>query len=77
MDTAERNTIESDIAVQGGAAVVAGTRVPVAVLVEAVAAGDSVAEVAESYRVSEAQVRSALMYAAGVVKSERNIALSA
>jgi uncharacterized protein (DUF433 family) len=67
--------IAIDPDVQGGTAVIRGTRVPVAVLVEAVAAGDSVADVAEAYRLSKEQVHFALGYAAYVVRSERSIAL--
>jgi uncharacterized protein (DUF433 family) len=48
-----------DPTIQGGAPVIRGTRVPVNVRVMAVAAGDDVADVAEAYHVSEAQVRAA------------------
>jgi len=68
--------IAIDPGVQGGAPVITGTRVPIAVLVEAVAAGDAIEQVARSYRVTESQVRAALAYAAELVRSERAIALS-
>jgi uncharacterized protein (DUF433 family) len=55
---------------------VRGTRVPVEVIVRAIAAGDDVAEVATAYRLSEAQVRAALGYAAHVVASERALPLA-
>ena len=64
-----------DPGVQGGAPVIRGTRVPVSVLVEAVAAGDDIGEVAAAYRVSPEQVRAALAYAAHVIRGERSIAL--
>jgi uncharacterized protein (DUF433 family) len=64
-----------DPRVQGGQPVIKGTRVPVAVLTGAVAAGDPVEEVAADYGVSVTQVRAALAYAADLVSSERIIAL--
>lgn len=66
-------TIDAEI--QGGAPVIRGTRVPVSILVEAVAAGDTVDEVAQQYRVTTDQVRAALAYAAELIKGERTIAL--
>jgi uncharacterized protein (DUF433 family) len=68
-------TIVIDPEIQGGAPVVRGTRVPVSVLVEAVAAGDTVDEAASAYRVTVDQVRAALGYAAELVRGERTIAL--
>ena len=68
--------IRIDPKVQGGKPVIRGTRVPVEVLVRAIAAGDEVAEAAAAYRVSEAQVRAALGYAAHVVASEHAILLA-
>jgi uncharacterized protein (DUF433 family) len=44
---------------QGGKPVMAGTRVPVELLVMAVASGDGVPEIASAYRVTEAQVLAA------------------
>ncbi len=67
--------IAIDARIQGGKPVIAGTRVPVEVLVFAIASGDGVAQVAAAYRVTEAQVRAALAYAAHVVASERAVAL--
>ena len=64
-----------DPRVQGGQPVIKGTRVPVAVLAGAVAAGDAVERVATDYGVTVAQVRAALAYAANLVSSERVIAL--
>jgi uncharacterized protein (DUF433 family) len=67
--------IAIDAGVQGGRPVIAGTRVPVEVLVMAVASGDDLKEVASAYCVTEAQVRAALAYAGHVVASERAVAL--
>ncbi len=67
--------IALDPAVQGGKPVIRGTRVPVEVLVSAVGSGDDIGEVAQQYRVSEAQVRAAISYAAELVRSERALAL--
>jgi uncharacterized protein (DUF433 family) len=64
-----------DPSIQAGAPVIRATRVPVAVIVEAVAAGDDVPAVARAYRVTEEEVRAALAYAAEVVRSERAVAL--
>ena len=67
--------VSIDPDVQGGTPVIRGTRVPVSVLVEAVAAGDEIGTVAQAYRVTEEQVRAALEYAAHVIRGERAIAL--
>jgi len=67
--------IDIDPQVQSGAAVIRGTRVPVAILVDSIAAGDGVEETARAYRVTEAQVRAALAYATAAVRSERTIAI--
>lgn len=67
--------IAIDAGVQGGKPVIAGTRVPVEVLVMAVASGDGLTEVASAYCVTEAQVRAALAYAGHLVASERAVAL--
>ena len=56
--------------VQGGRPVIRGTRVPVEVLAGAVAAGDPIDQVADDYRVTVADVRAALSYAADLVASE-------
>jgi uncharacterized protein (DUF433 family) len=60
---------------QGGRPVIRGTRVPIYVLVDAIAAGDSIRETAEAYEVSQADVRAALKYAASLVEEERLVAL--
>lgn len=67
--------IAIDAGIQGGTPVVRGTGVPIVVILEAVAAGDSIADVADAYRLSQEQVHVALGYAAYVIRSERSIAL--
>ena len=67
--------ITVDPEVQGGKPVIKGTRVPIEILVGAVASGSDVAEVAREYRITEIQVRAALAYAAEVLSAERTIAI--
>ena len=67
--------IAIDASIQRGKPVIDGTRVPVEVLVMAVASGDGLPEVASAYRVTEAQVRAAVAYEAHVLASERAVAL--
>lgn len=69
------NEVVIDAHVQGGKPVLRGTRVPVDVVVRALAAGDDVATVARSYRLTAEQVRAALAYAADILGTERAIAL--
>jgi uncharacterized protein (DUF433 family) len=54
-------TIDSEI--QGGKPVLTGTRLPVQVVIGALASGMTLAEVCEEYYVTEEQVRAALGYA--------------
>jgi uncharacterized protein (DUF433 family) len=63
--------ISIDPAVQGGRPVVKGTRMPVETIVGSLAGGMTVEEVCEQYRLTAAQVRAALRYAAQSVASER------
>ena len=49
---------------------IAGTRIPVAIIVGQIAAGDSVEAVMEAYKLSDEQVRAALGYAAQLVSAE-------
>ena len=58
--------ISMDPDVRFGKPCLTGTRIDVATIVGAVAAGDSVESVAEEYALSAAQVRSALSYAAHI-----------
>lgn len=50
--------------------VIAGTRVPVSVVVGAIAAGDSWEEIEREYSITEEDVRAALAYAAKRVEEE-------
>lgn len=67
--------IAIDAEVMGGKPVIKGTRVPVQVIVGALAGGDTVEDVCKGYRVTEEDVRAALTYAAGVLGEERLHAL--
>ncbi len=59
-----------DPEVRFGKPVIAGTRVPVSVIVGAVAGGDSWSEVAQQYGITEEDVRAALTYAAQRLEEE-------
>lgn len=63
--------ITVDPGILGGRPVVRGTRVLVQVIVGGLAAGMTVEEVCDQYRVTEEQVRAALAYAADTVANER------
>lgn len=56
--------------VMGGTPVLAGTRIPVGIIVGHLAAGDSIETVMAEYRITDAQIRAALGYAAHLVTSE-------
>ncbi len=56
--------------VMGGTPVLAGTRIPVGVIVGHLAAGDAIETVMAEYRITDALVRAALGYAAHLVTSE-------
>jgi uncharacterized protein (DUF433 family) len=58
-------------AIGGGTPVIAGTRVPVKVVLGHLASGDSEAAVMAEYDLTEAQIGAAFGYAAHVVASER------
>jgi len=60
-----------DPGILGGRPVIRDTRVLVQVIVGGLAAGMTVEEVCEQYRVTEEQVRAALAYAADIVANER------
>ena len=64
------SAVVADPEIQNGHAVIRGTRVPVHVLVSALADGASMAEVADAYGVTEQDVRAALAYAAVSVQEE-------
>ncbi len=65
---APRITVDSEV--RFGKPVIEGTRVPVSVVVGAVAAGDTPEEVAREYGISIEDVRAALSYAARRVEEE-------
>jgi uncharacterized protein (DUF433 family) len=65
---APRITVDSEV--RFGKPVIEGTRVPVAVVVGAVAAGDSLQEVAREYGITVEDVRAALSYAARRLEEE-------
>ncbi len=69
--------IAGDAKILGGKPVIAGTRVPVSIVVGSVGGGMTVAEVMEEYRLTEGQVQAALSYAASLADEERIIALPA
>lgn len=64
------NRIAVDADVQHGKPVIEGTRVPVHVLVGAVAGGMSLDEVADEYGVETQDVQAALEYASRLVSGE-------
>lgn len=75
MDTNKRQElapgIEASPAVVSGAPVLEGTRIPVWVIVEALAEWESIEEVARAYEISPEQVKQALHYAAGELEEIR------
>lgn len=65
--------IAVDQNIQGGKPVIAGTRVPVDLIVGKVAGGMSVADVAEAYELPEGKIQAALQYAAQLVREENRL----
>ena len=59
-----------DPLIRFGKPVIEGTRVPVSVIVGAVAAGDSWEEIAREYGITEEDIRAALAYAANRLEEE-------
>ena len=66
--------ITADEKVQFGKPVIAGTRVPVEIVVGHIAAGDTTEVVMKEYRLTREQVLAALKYAAKLVAEEMLIA---
>ncbi len=66
--------ISVDPSVRFGKPVVAGTRIPVDLLVSKVAGGMSTHEVAEAYGIETEDVQAALSYAAALVSEQRVLA---
>jgi uncharacterized protein (DUF433 family) len=67
--------IASDPKILGGKPVIKGTRVPVYIIVSAIGAGEEVDEVCRGYRLSKADVRAAMAYAADALSRERGLAV--
>jgi uncharacterized protein (DUF433 family) len=65
---APRITVDPQI--RFGKPVIEGTRVPVSVIVGAVAAGDSWEEIAQQYGITVEDIRAALTYAANRLEEE-------
>jgi len=59
-----------DPLIRFGKPVIQGTRVPVSVVVGAVASGDSWEEIAREYGINEEDIRAALSYAASRLEEE-------
>lgn len=72
-DLAERIVIDSEI--QGGKPVIKGTRVPVEVIIGALAGGMSIKEVCEEYQVKTEDVHACLSYATGILSEEKTVAI--
>ncbi len=73
MEDKERIIIDPNI--MGGKPVIGGTRVPVQVIVGALAGGMTIEEVCMEYRVSSEDVRAALAYATEMLAEEKVHAL--
>jgi uncharacterized protein (DUF433 family) len=71
------NGIEINPNVCHGKPVIAGTRVPVAIVVGSLAGGMSFDEVRREYGVTEAQIRAALKFAGELVEQESFHSISA
>lgn len=65
-----RERINIDPAIMGGNPVIRGTRVPVKIVVGALAGGSTIGEVCEGWGLTEEDVRAALAYAASVISRE-------
>lgn len=70
-----RDQIEINLNVKGGKPVVKATRVPVEVVVGAMAGGASLEEVTEAYAVTVEQVQACLALAAEILRQEQFLAV--
>ncbi len=70
-----REQIEINPHIKGGKPVVKGTRVPVEVVVGALAGGASPEEVSEAYVVSLEQIRACLAFTAEILTEDRFLAI--
>ena len=68
--------IEINPRIKGGKPVVKGTRVPVEVIIGALAGGMKEREVADEYAISKADIKACLEFAAQVLAEEQFIAVS-
>ncbi|MCU0543021.1 MAG: DUF433 domain-containing protein [Oscillatoriaceae cyanobacterium Prado104] len=69
--------ISVDPAVHHGVPVIAGTRIPVSIVIGSLAGGMEKKEVMQEYELTKIQVEAALAYAAELVKQTEVIALGA
>jgi uncharacterized protein (DUF433 family) len=60
--------INVDPAICGGTPVITGTRIPVSIVISALASDMTEAEVMEEYVLTQPQIKAALSYAADMVK---------
>jgi len=72
-----REHIEINPRIKGGRPVIKGTRVPIEVIVGALAGGANLQEVSEAYVVTPDQVRACLGFAAELLAEENFVALPA
>lgn len=68
---ASEERIVIDDRIMGGKPVIAGTRVPVQVIVGALAGGISCDEICREYRITDADIQAALAYAAQILADEK------
>ncbi|MFZ5864154.1 MAG: DUF433 domain-containing protein [Nitrospirota bacterium] len=68
---ASEERIVIDDRIMGGKPVIAGTRVPVQVIVGALAGGMSRDEICREYRITDADIQAALAYAAQALADEK------
>jgi uncharacterized protein (DUF433 family) len=67
----EKNIIVSNPAVMMGKPVIAGTRIPVELIIEKLAAGETTQQILEAHpRLTEEAIRAALAFAAEVLRSD-------
>jgi uncharacterized protein (DUF433 family) len=72
-----QDQIEINLNIKGGKPVIKGTRVPVEVVVGAVAGGASWEEITEAYAITVEQVQSCLAFATEILREEQFLAVPA
>lgn len=65
-----KNFITVDPKIKFGKPIIAGTRIPVELIIGKIAGGMDLTEVAKEYDLTDNQIRAALKYAAEIVSSE-------